>query len=284
MKYSLLALCLAFLVSCSSSDDEKDYRVENEEEIAAYVLENNLLAEKTASGLYYVIEEQGTGAQITSSSNVTVTYKGFYTDGTVFDDSKGNLASFSLQGVIAGFTEGLSHFKEGGNGILLIPAHLGYGSKDFNGIPGGSVLIFEITVFSDEMIAAKNDADILAYIEAEGLTATKTESGLYYTMDVEGEGDQPTETSKVTVAYTGFFINGTKFSESVASGAPFNLSEDIIYGLKEGIPYFKVGGEGKLLIPAHLGFGSYNHNISQSNVIPGGSVLIFDINLISIDE
>lgn len=277
MKYSLLALCLAFLVSCSNSDDEKDYRVENEEEIAAYVLENNLLAEKTASGLYYVIEEQGTGAQVTSSSSVTATYKGFYTNGTVFGDSKENLVSFNLQNVIAGWTEGLSYFKEGGKGILLVPAHLGYGSKDYNGIPGGSVLIYEITVFSDEMIAEKYDADILAYIEAEGLTATKTESGLYYTMDVEGEGDQPIETSDVTVSYTGYFLNGTKFDESGNSGVGFNLS-NVIDGWKEGITYFKVGGEGKLLIPPYLGYGNYDFDI-----IPGGSVLVFDIELISID-
>lgn len=277
MKYSLLALCLAFLVSCSSSDDEKDYRVENDAEIAAYVAENGLNAEKTASGLYYVIEEPGTGVAITSASNVTVTYKGSYTNGIAFDDSEGNLVSFDLRGVILGFAEGLTYFKEGGKGMLLVPAHLGYGSKDSNGIPGGSVLIFEITVFSDEMIAEKNDVDIQAYIETEGLIATKTESGLYYTMDVEGTGDQPTSTSDVTVSYIGSFLNKTKFGESAASGVSFNLDE-VIKGWKEGIPYFRVGGKGTLLVPAHLGYGSYNYS-----TMPGGSVLVYKIELISID-
>lgn len=279
MKYSLLALCFAFLVSCSSSDDEKDYRVENEAEIVAYVAEHGLNAEKTASGLYYVIEEQGIGAAITSSSNVTVTYKGTYTNGTVFDDSKGNLVSFNLLDVIPGWREGLTYFKEGGKGMLLIPAHIGYGSKDYNGVPGGSVLIFEITVFSDEMIAEKNDAEIVAYIEAEGLNATKTESGLYYIIDEEGTGEFPNGTSNVRVSYKGYFLNGYVFDESSVSGVSFGL-DGVIAGWTEGLTYFKPGGEGKLIIPAHLGYGSYNYN----NTIPGGSVLVFDVKLISIDE
>lgn len=277
MKYSLLALVFAFMVSCSSSDSEKDYRVENDEEIAAYVAANGLDAEKTASGLYYVMEEEGSGVQISRTSNVTVSYKGKYINGTVFDDSEGELVSFNLQEVITGWAEGLTYFKEGGKGQLLVPAHLGYGSNDYNGIPGGSVLIFEINIFSPEMIAEKNETDIAAYIEAEGLEASSTSSGLYYTMDIEGEGEQPTEDSNVTVSYKGTFLNGTVFDQSNSSNATFDL-EDVIEGWKEGIPLFKVGGEGKLLIPAHLAYGSYNFQ-----GIPGGSVLVFEIELISIN-
>lgn len=279
MKYSLLALVFAFMVSCSSSDSEKDYRVENDEEIAAYVAANSLSATKTVSGLYYVIEEQGAGDQVTSTSDVAVTYKGYYTNGTILDDSEGNLVSFNLQGVIPGWTEGLTYFKKGGKGMLLIPAHLGYGNNDYNGVPGGSVLIFEITVFSDEMIAEKNDTEIAAYIEAEGLDATKTESGLYYVIEEEGAGAQPTAVSKVKVAYKGHFLNKNVFDESTVSGTDIDLA-NVIDGWKEGIPYFKEGGEGKLLIPAHLGYGSY----SYQGVIPAGSALVFDIKLISIIE
>ncbi|MBI9056547.1 FKBP-type peptidyl-prolyl cis-trans isomerase [Labilibaculum sp. DW002] len=278
MKYSLLALVFAFMVSCSSSDSEKDYRVENDEEIAAYVAANGLVATKTASGLYYVIEEEGTGAAITYTSDVAVTYKGYYTSGVVFDNTEDNLASFNLQGVIPGWTEGLTYFKEGGKGMLLVPAHLGYGNKDFNGVPGGSVLIFEITVFSEEMIAERNEEEILTYLEIENLTATRSDSGLYYIIDEEGTGEFPTETSNVTVSYKGYFLDGTDFDESGVSGVDFDL-DGVIAGWKEGITYFKPGGEGKLIIPAHLAYGSYYYN-----GIPGGSVLVFDVKLISINE
>tara|TARA_R110001583_G_scaffold25760_6_gene93094 strand:- start:7344 stop:7514 length:171 start_codon:yes stop_codon:yes gene_type:complete len=53
-----------------------------------------------------------------------------------------------LKGVISGWTEGITYFKEGGKGTLWVPAHLGYGNYDTRGIPGGSVLIFDIHLIS----------------------------------------------------------------------------------------------------------------------------------------
>ena len=143
MKYALLSIILTLFISCSK-DKEVDYVAQNETEIAAYVAKNNLKAQRSDSGLYYVINEAGTGKQPTATSNVTVAYKGTYTDGTVFDQSNSDGISFGLQQVIRGWTEGIPFFKEGGSGILLVPAHLGYGSNDYSGIPGGSVLIFEV--------------------------------------------------------------------------------------------------------------------------------------------
>ena len=94
--------------------------------------------------MYYVINEAGTGKQPTTTSNVTVAYKGYFTNGSVFDQSNADGISFGLQQVIRGWTEGIPYFKEGGSGILLVPAHLGYGNSDYSGIPGGSVLVFEV--------------------------------------------------------------------------------------------------------------------------------------------
>lgn len=146
MKYTLLILIIALFASCDSDVPEEriiDYTAENEAEIKQYIEDNDLDAEKSASGLYYVIEEQGTGEQPTASSNVTVAYKGYFTNSsTPFDQSEGYTTS--LQKVIPGWTEGITYFKEGGKGKLLIPSHLAYGSFTQNGIPGGSVLIFDI--------------------------------------------------------------------------------------------------------------------------------------------
>ena len=143
MKYALLSLVLTLFISCSK-EKEVDYVAQNEEEIAAYVAKNNLKAQRSDSGLHYVINDAGTGKQPTATSNVTVAYKGYFTNGTVFDQSNADGISFGLQQVIRGWTEGIPFFKEGGSGILLVPAHLGYGSNDYSGIPGGSVLIFEV--------------------------------------------------------------------------------------------------------------------------------------------
>ena len=143
MKKILFVFTLVLIISCSK-EKEADYVAQNEEEIAAYVAKNKLNAQRSDSGLYYVINEAGTGKQPTATSNVTVAYKGYFTNGSVFDQSNADGVSFGLQGVIRGWTEGIPYFKEGGSGILLVPAHLGYGNSDNRGISGGSVLIFEV--------------------------------------------------------------------------------------------------------------------------------------------
>ncbi|WP_316633679.1 FKBP-type peptidyl-prolyl cis-trans isomerase [uncultured Flavobacterium sp.] len=155
MKYLLSTIfVMTLFISCTSDagleriPEIKDYTVQNEKEITDYIAKNKLTAQRTSSGLYYVINEPGTGTQPTSTSNVTVAYKGYYTDGKIFDQSKDTGISFGLNQVIKGWTEGIPYFKAGGSGILLIPSHLGYGPLPYNGIPGGSVLIFDVKLLS----------------------------------------------------------------------------------------------------------------------------------------
>ncbi|TNJ45868.1 FKBP-type peptidyl-prolyl cis-trans isomerase [Tamlana fucoidanivorans] len=151
MKQFLFLFTCAILASCSKDKNDNeyiDYRVKNDEEIQAYIEANNLEATKSDTGLYYIIEEQGTGDTPSYSSNVTVAYKGYFTSGKVFDESDEAGISFNLNQVIPGWTEGITYFSEGGSGKLLIPSHLAYGSYDYSGIPGGSVLIFDINLIS----------------------------------------------------------------------------------------------------------------------------------------
>ena len=119
----------------------------NDQQIIEYIEQNNLDAQKSSTGLYYVIDEPGTGIQPNSNSNVTVAYKGYFLNGTVFDQSDSQGISFGLQQVIKGWTEGITYFNEGGNGMLLVPANLGYGNDTYRGIPGGSVLIVDVLWF-----------------------------------------------------------------------------------------------------------------------------------------
>jgi FKBP-type peptidyl-prolyl cis-trans isomerase FkpA len=150
MKHLLSALLVLILfASCSKENNAiVDYTSKNELEIKDYIAKNNLTAQRTDTGLYYVITNPGTGTQPTATSNVTVAYKGYYTNNAVFDQSSAAGIAFGLNQVIAGWTEGIPHFKPGGSGKLLIPSHLAYGSYNYNGIPGGSVLIFDIKLIS----------------------------------------------------------------------------------------------------------------------------------------
>ena len=125
-----------------------DYDVENEAEIVQYIADNNLDATASGTGLYYVIEEEGTGVQPEADSNVTVVYKGYFTNGSVFDESDELGISINLTQVIPGWSEGMQYFKEGGSGKLLIPSSLAYGRYGNATIPGGAVVIFDVNLKS----------------------------------------------------------------------------------------------------------------------------------------
>ena len=152
MKSTLLALVSLLFVSCLSDSNLEmpsvDYTVQNEKEIKDYIAKNNLNARKSDTGLYYVIDEPGTGEQPSITSNVTVAYKGHFTSGKIFDQSKPEGINFNLQKVIKGWTEGIQYFKEAGSGVLLVPSHLGYASNGRPGIPGGAVLVFDVKLIT----------------------------------------------------------------------------------------------------------------------------------------
>lgn len=139
----ILFLFTVVLLSTACKKAEKQAE-KDDEIIKQYIEDNNLNATATGSGLYIVTTDVGTGASCNSSSTVTVDYKGYYTNGQIFDESTSAGITFNLSGVIEGWTEGIPHFKEGGSGTLLIPSALGYGDQANGNIPANSVLIFDI--------------------------------------------------------------------------------------------------------------------------------------------
>ena len=110
--------------------------------------------EVTASGLQYKHTQVGTGLQPDGNDKVTVHYHGTLIDGTIFDSSvqRGTPATFGLNQVIPGWTEGLQYMKEGGKTTFYIPSELAYGSRSQNKIPGNSALIFEVELIKVEPV------------------------------------------------------------------------------------------------------------------------------------
>lgn len=121
---------------------------ENTEKGQAFLNENKAKEgiQTTASGLQYSVKTAGTGASPKATDTVTVHYEGKLLDGTVFDSSlqRGEPATFPLNGVIKGWTEGLQLMKEGGEFTFYIPADLAYGEDSPPNIPPNSVLIFTV--------------------------------------------------------------------------------------------------------------------------------------------
>ena len=104
----------------------------------------------TASGLQYEVITEGKGAKPLATDTVEVNYAGTLLDGTEFDNSykRGAPITFSLNGVIRGWTEALQLMPVGSKYKLYVPYQLAYGMNDNGPIPGGSVLVFEVELLN----------------------------------------------------------------------------------------------------------------------------------------
>lgn len=116
----------------------------------------------TDSGLQYEVIEEGTGPQPADGDTVVVHYTGTLIDGTKFDSSRdrGEPATFPVDGVIAGFSEGLKLMKKGGKAKIYIPGSLGYGAQGAGGaIPPNATLIFDLELVDVQKADAAPMAD-----------------------------------------------------------------------------------------------------------------------------
>lgn len=116
------------------------------------------------------------------------------------------------------------------------------------------------------------DTEIKSYIKKKGLIFKKSESGLYYQVINEGEGDFVKFTDEVSFTYKGTFLNGKVFDQQFERKPVTFEVKDLIEGWKEGIMYLKKGGKAVLIVPPHLGYGDY-----ELNAIPPNSILYFEI-------
>lgn len=152
----ILLVTIAFS-SCSKKDsapfDPVAQAAADDASIKAYLTAHpNITATKDPSGLYYQVITQGTGANASASSTVTVNYTGTLLDGTQFDTTTGRgsfTSALTINGspqVIQGWVIGVPFVKSGGRILLIIPSALGYGNSAAGSIPANSVLLFTIDV------------------------------------------------------------------------------------------------------------------------------------------
>lgn len=112
--------------------------------IDEYINDNNIMiTDTTASGVRVLIEEEGDGSFPDINNVVEVIYKGYLTNGEVFDEQELGL-SISLSNVIVGWREGIPKFSKGGKGKLFIPYQVAYGNNGNASIPPRTDLIFDI--------------------------------------------------------------------------------------------------------------------------------------------
>ena len=129
-------------------EEQKKIASENAEKGQAFLAENKAKegVTTTESGLQYRVITEGSGVKPKATDTVTVHYSGKLLDGTEFDSSysRNEPATFDLNSVIPGWTEGLQLMPQGSKWELVIPSELAYGPGANGPIPPNSVLVFEV--------------------------------------------------------------------------------------------------------------------------------------------
>lgn len=134
-----------------------------------------------------------------------------------------------------------------------------------------------------QLILAKQREESQTYLDelAAKPGAERTDSGLIYQEVESGSGASPAATDTVVVHYVGTLRNGTTFDSSRQRGQPATFPlNGVIPCWTEGLQKMKVGGRATLTCPPEIGYG----DAGSPPKIPGGSVLVFDVELISIDS
>lgn len=133
-------------------EETKQLGEKNKKEGEAFLAENKKKegVKTLADGLQYKVITEGTGKSPKATDTVTVNYRGTFIDGKEFDSSykRGQPASFTVNGVIKGWTEALQLMKEGSKWQLFIPSDLAYGQNAPPQIGPNAVLIFEVELIS----------------------------------------------------------------------------------------------------------------------------------------
>ncbi len=284
-------------LSCSREDS----RLEDEKvKLEQYLQEMGYTdIEPTASGLYQVVIEDGTGDTPVRSDYVNIEFVGKLIDGTVFETSDENIASqhnilradklygpakFKLEQLgIQGLREGIMLMKEGGSSRLIIPSNLAFGSADLGIIPPYSTLIYDVELLDVISDPAEHEKNLLEQFLADNdIDVSPTQSGLYYIEQERGEGNIPGDNRSVTIHFKGYLLDGRLIDESTqANPVVLNTSAtDIIPGFIEGLRLMRKGGKARFIIPWNIGYGADG---SLDGIIPPYSTLIFDVELLEID-
>ncbi|ADE54136.1 FKBP-type peptidyl-prolyl cis-trans isomerase [Coraliomargarita akajimensis] len=233
-------------------------------------------AEVRPSGLASRVLNAGTGSEKPAAADtVTVHYSGWTTDGQLFDSSvqRGQPASFPLNRVIKGWTEGLQLMVEGEKRRFWIPAELAYGNNPAGGRPAG-MLVFDVELLGMEKAPEppKTPEDVAA-VPAE---ADTTSTGLASRILAAGKGGEtPVASSIVTVHYSGWTTAGELFDSSVMRGEPARFPlQNVIKGWTEGVQLMALGEKRRFWIPAELAYGD-----QPQGGAPAG-MLVFDVELL----
>lgn len=246
------------------------------------------------SGVKYNEVKVGTGTEAKNGDLVEIHFKGWiikdssdlFSDWAADSTKKIGLIADSYtmnkpmkfvlgtEAFIKGSEEGIVGMKPGGKRTIIIPSNCAYGPEGMGPVPPNtSIKVVVELVSSKEAIVAKMwDVDSTLF--------KTTASGLKYAIIQKGEGPVITKEKQVTVHYTGYLSDGTRFDSSVERDEPFTFVAgvgQVIPGWDEGVLLLQKGSKARFIIPAKLGYGE-----RDLGKIPPNSTLVFDVEVLDI--
>ena len=177
---------------------------------------------------------------------------------------------------IPGSDEGIEGMKIGGYRTIIIPSNLCYGEKGMGPIPPNSSLKLQVQLLDvkEPVVTKKWDVDPSKF--------KTTKDSLKYAVIEPGEGAAIDSGDVVSLHYSGYLLDGSKFDSSVERDEPLELQykvQPIIKGFNEGISFLKQGGKAQLIIPPYLAYGARG-----TGKTPANATLIFDIEILKVQK
>ena len=284
-KIELLFLAFAMLlfVSCGEDSDGDAF----EEQLAFdilliddYLNENNIEAIEDASGIRYVVDEEGTGDSPSSGDVIAAKFELFLFDGEKVEEDTIGITTTLDGNIVRAWEIMVPQMAEGEVMTIYTPSGYGFGTSGTPTVPPNTNLIYRI-----ELLAKIDDANdqfevdlsiIDEFLLENQINYEVDDSGIRFTTITEGVGEQPSGMDAVTVIYEGTLLNGTVFDES-QDAVELDLFS-LIEAWQIMLPTMSAGGRIQMYCPSRYGYGT-----SGSGIIAPNTILVFDIELLSFE-
>ena len=291
------------------------FKGEEPAKLQAYMAKNKVATAPTASGIYIIVQNPGSGRAIQKTEMVTMNLTVSSIEGnkifSTLDNNKPITFEYGQPFDTKGFDEAIGTMKKGSKATVVVPSAMGFGDRGKKDQAGKDIItpyspvVYEIEVLDlktkaeaekgkkDEEAKAKKAADeamskepslISQYVKDNKISVKPDADGIYYIEKVKGTGPKATAGKKVKVHYTGKLLNGKVFDSSLTRkpSTPYEFTlgkQEVIPGWDKGIAMMSAGGKATLIIPSKFGYGS-----SGAGDIPAYAPLVFDVELVSISD
>ncbi|RLD39946.1 MAG: hypothetical protein DRI89_13015 [Bacteroidetes bacterium] len=272
----------------------------------AYLKENKIKTQPTASGLYVIDIEKGKGKKPVNGDMCSVFLTVKHLDGKELFTNFGEnplAIEFGKEFDTKGLMEGLGMMHEGGKATLIVPSEIGVGPGGKDGVPPFTTIVYEVKLdkiktveevkkdraeqkkMKEQQDQERRDEEqnrINAYLQRNNLQTTPLQSGLFFILTQEGEGDYPGDGDKVKVHYILQTTEGKQLQSSYDQNKTFGFelgNGEVIKGWEEAIRLMKKGSKATIIVPSKLAYGSKDRNRDM----PAYTPLVFDLELVDIE-